>query len=163
MFSIRAPALEIVSIVIIAARPKRLIGAPYNQFVATRILDTELRPGTADNDINALRTNGTIPDGYSVNHFLTTTNKKFWFVMTDVPNGMKHFQRTPLQTGMDGDFDTGNVRYKARERYSFGVSDFLGIFGSGNITLPIGFARFVAVGGGPSGPRPVFFQPNGLF
>ena len=119
---------------IIAARPKRLIVAPYNQFVATRILDTELRPGTADNDINALRTNGTIPDGYSVNHFLTTTNKKFWFVMTDVPNGMKHFQRTPLQTGMDGDFDTGNVRYKARERYSFGVSDFLGIFGSGNIT-----------------------------
>ena len=118
---------------LIAARPKRLIVAPYNQFVATRILDTELRPGTADNDINAMRTNGTIPDGYSVNHFLTSTNKKFWFVMTDVPNGMKHFTRTPLQTGMDGDFDTGNVRYKARERYSFGVSDFLGIFGSGSI------------------------------
>ena len=107
--------------------------APYNQFVATRILDTELRTGTADNDINALRTNGTIPDGYSVNHFLTTTNKKFWFVVTDVPNGMKHFERTALQTGMDGDFDTGNVRYKARERYSFGVSDYLGIFGSGSI------------------------------
>ena len=118
---------------IIAARPKRLIVAAYNQFVATRILETELRPGTADNDINALRTNGTIPGGYSVNHFLTTTNKKFWFVMTDVPNGMKHFTRTPLQTGMDGDFDTGNVRYKARERYSFGVSDFLGIFGSGSL------------------------------
>jgi hypothetical protein len=119
---------------LIAARPRKLIVAPYNQFVATRILDTELRPGTADNDINAMRTNGTIPDGYRVNHFLTTTNKKRWFVMTDVPNGMKHFTRTALQTGMDGDFDTGNVRYKARERYSFGVSDYLGIFGSGNIT-----------------------------
>jgi len=119
---------------LIAARPRKLIVAPYNQFVATRILDTELRPGTADNDINAMRTNGTIPEGYRVNHFLTTTNKKRWFVMTDVPNGMKHFTRTALQTGMDGDFDTGNVRYKARERYSFGVSDYLGIFGSGNIT-----------------------------
>ena len=119
---------------LIAARPRRLIIAPYNQFVATRVLETELRVGTADNDINALRTNGTIPDGYSVNHFLTSTNKKFWFVITDVPNGMKHFQRTPLQTGMDGDFDTGNVRYKSRERYSFGVSDYLGIFGSGSIT-----------------------------
>lgn len=118
---------------LISARPRRLIVAPYNQFVATRILDTELRTGTADNDINALKTNGTIPDGYSVNHFLTTTNKKFWFVVTDVPNGMKHFERTALQTGMDGDFDTGNVRYKARERYSFGVSDYLGIFGSGSI------------------------------
>jgi len=119
---------------LIAARPRKLIVAPYNQFVATRILDTELRPGTADNDINAMRTNGTIPDGYSVNHFLTTANKKRWFLMTDVPNGMKHFSRTALQTGMDGDFDTGNVRYKARERYSFGVSDFLGIFGSGDIS-----------------------------
>jgi len=118
---------------LIAARPRKLIVAPYNQFVATRILDTELRSGTADNDINALRTNGTIPEGYRVNHYMTTTNKKFWFVMTDVPNGMKHFQRTPMQTGMDGDFDTGNVRYKARERYSFGVSDYLGIFGSGQI------------------------------
>ena len=118
----------------IAARPRKLIVAPYNQFVATRILDTELRPGTADNDINALRTNGTIPEGYSVNHFFTSSTKKWWFIMTDVPNGMKHFTRTPLQTGMDGDFDTGNVRYKARERYSFGVSDYLGIFGSGNVS-----------------------------
>jgi hypothetical protein len=118
----------------IAARPRKLIVAPYNQFVATRILDTELRPGTADNDINALRTNGTIPEGYSVNHYFTSSTKKWWFVMTDVPNGMKHFTRTPLQTGMDGDFDTGNVRYKARERYSFGVSDYLGIFGSGDIS-----------------------------
>ena len=119
---------------LIAARPRRLIIAPYNQFVATRVLESELRAGTADNDINALRTNGVIPDGYSVNHFITGGNKKFWFLITDVPNGMKHFQRTPIQTGMDGDFDTGNVRYKSRERYSFGVSDFLGIFGSGNIT-----------------------------
>ena len=118
----------------IAARPKRLIVAPYNQFVATRILDSELRAGTADNDINALRTNGTIPEGYSVNHFFTSANKKNWFIITDVPNGMKHFTRTPLTTGMDGDFDTGNVRYKARERYSFGVSDYLGIFGSGSVS-----------------------------
>ncbi len=119
---------------LIAARPKKLIIAPYNQFVATRVLETELRAGTADNDINALRTNGVIPGGYSVNNFLSSGNKKRWFLMTDVPNGMKMFQRTPLQTGMDGDFDTGNVRYKARERYSFGVSDYLGIFGSGDIT-----------------------------
>ena len=119
---------------LIAARPRKLICAPYNQFVATRVLETELRPGTADNDINALRSNGVIPEGYSINHYITTTNKKEWFIITDVPNGMKMFQRTALQTGMDGDFDTGNVRYKARERYSFGVSDFLGIFGSGDIS-----------------------------
>ena len=119
---------------LISARPRRLICAPYNQFVATRILETDLRVGTADNDINALRTNGAIPEGYSVNHFLTTASKKFWFIITDCPNGMKHFERVPLQTGMDGDFDTGNVRYKARERYSFGVSDYLGIFGSGPIS-----------------------------
>jgi hypothetical protein len=119
---------------LIAARPRKLICAPYNQFVATRVLETELRPGTADNDINALRTNGVIPQGYSINHYITTANKKEWFLITDVPNGMKMFQRTPLQTGMDGDFDTGNVRYKARERYSFGVSDFLGIFGSGELS-----------------------------
>ena len=118
----------------VSTSDKRLIVAPYNQFVATRILDSELRAGTADNDINALRTNGTIPEGYSVNHFFTATTKKWWFLMTDVPNGMKHFSRTPLQTGMDGDFDTGNVRYKARERYSFGVSDYLGIFGSGPVS-----------------------------
>tara|TARA_R110000751_G_scaffold18976_3_gene57260 strand:+ start:229 stop:1149 length:921 start_codon:yes stop_codon:yes gene_type:complete len=118
---------------IIAARPKKLIVAPYNQFVATRILESEFRVGTADNDINAIRTNGVIPGGYSVNHFLTSAQKKNWFLMTDVPNGMKHFTRSALTTGMDGDFDTGNVRYKARERYSFGVSDYLGIFGSGDI------------------------------
>jgi hypothetical protein len=97
-------------------------------FVATRVLQTEGRVGTADNDINAIYTNGSIPEGYSVNHYLTDTNA--WFLITDVPNGMKHFERSALENSMDGDFDTGNVRYKARERYSFGVSDPLGIFGS---------------------------------
>jgi len=113
---------------LIAARPRRLIVPPALQFVATRLLETDGRVGTSDNDINALRNNGSIPEGYSVNHFLTDTNA--FFVITDVPNGMKHFNRTALETSMDGDFDTGNVRYKARERYSFGVSDPLGIYGS---------------------------------
>jgi hypothetical protein len=96
--------------------------------VATRILETELRVGTTDNDINAIKNNGSIPGGYTVNHWLTDTNA--WFLTTDVPNGLKHFVRTPLSTSMDADFDTGNARYKARERYSFGWSDFLGVFGS---------------------------------
>jgi hypothetical protein len=113
---------------LIAAKPKKLIVPPALMFVATRLLETELRVGTTDNDINALKNNGSIPEGYTVNHFLTDTNA--WFLTTDVPNGLKHFVRTPLNTSMDGDFDTGNVRYKARERYSFGVSDPLGIFGS---------------------------------
>jgi len=113
---------------LIAARPRKLIVPPDLMFVAQRILATELRPATADNDINALKSMGVIPEGFSVNHYLTDTNA--WFLMTDVPNGMKHFVRAPLETSMDGDFDTGNVRYKARERYSFGVSDPLGIFGS---------------------------------
>jgi len=113
---------------LIAAKPKKLIVPPNLMFVATRLLETELRVGTADNDINALKNNGSIPGGYTVNHFLTDTNA--WFLTTDVPNGMKHFVRTPLQNSMDGDFDTGNVRYKARERYSFGWSDPLGMFGS---------------------------------
>ena len=113
---------------LIAAKPKKLIVPPSLMFVATRLLETELRVGTTDNDINALKSNGSIPGGYTVNHFLTDTNG--WFLLTDVPNGLKHFVRTPLQNSMDGDFDTGNVRYKARERYSFGVSDPLGIFGS---------------------------------
>ena len=113
---------------LIAARPRRLIVPPALQFVATRLLETEGRVGTADNDINALRNNGSIPEGYSVNHFLTDTNA--FFLITDVPNGMKHFERTALETSIDGDFDTGNVRYKARARYSFGVSDPLGIYGS---------------------------------
>ncbi len=113
---------------LIAARPRRLIVPPALMFVATRLLETDGRTGTADNDINALRNNGSIPEGYSVNHYLTDDNA--WFIITDVPNGMKHFERTSMSTSMDGDFDTGNVRYKARERYSFGVSDPLGIYGS---------------------------------
>ena len=113
---------------LIAAQPRKLIIPPALQFVATRLLDTEGRVGTADNDINALRNNGSIPEGYSVNHYLTDVNG--WFLMTDVPNGLKHFTRSPMATSMDADFDTGNSRYKARERYSFGVSDPLGIYGS---------------------------------
>jgi hypothetical protein len=113
---------------LIAAKPRKLIVPPALMFVSTRLLETELRVSTADNDINALKNNGSIPDGYTVNHYLTDPNA--WFLSTDVPNGLKHFVRTPMSTGMDGDFDTGNVRYKARERYSFGVSDPLGIFGS---------------------------------
>ena len=113
---------------LIAARPRKLIVPPALMFVATRLLQTDLRVGTADNDINALNTNGSIPEGYRVNHYLTDNDA--FFLTTDVPNGMKHFVRTPMQTSMDGDFDTGNVRYKARERYSFGVSDPLGMFGS---------------------------------
>jgi hypothetical protein len=113
---------------LIAAKPRKLIVPPPLQFVATRLLETELRVGTTDNDVNALKTNGSIPDGYRVNHFLTDPDA--WFLTTDVPNGLKHFVRTPMSTSMDGDFDTGNVRYKARERYSFGFSDPLGVFGS---------------------------------
>tara|TARA_R110002051_G_scaffold303835_1_gene372932 strand:- start:855 stop:1766 length:912 start_codon:yes stop_codon:yes gene_type:complete len=113
---------------LIAARPRRIIVPPDLMFVSSRILDSELRPSTADNDINAIKNNGTIPEGYKVNHYLTDTNA--WFIITDVPNGMKHFERASMTTSMDGDFNTGNVRYKARERYSFGVSDPLGIFGS---------------------------------
>jgi len=113
---------------LIAAKPRKLVVPPALQFVATRLLETELRVGTNDNDINALKNNGSIPEGYAINHFLTDTNA--WFLTTDVPNGMKHFERTPLQNSMDGDFDTGNVRYKSRERYSFGWSDPLGMYGS---------------------------------
>ena len=113
---------------LIAARPRKLIVPPALMFVATRLLQTELRTGTADNDTNALRSNGSIPEGYRVNHYLTDTDA--FFITTDIPNGMKHFERTTMSTSMDGDFDTGNVRYKARERYSFGVSDPLGIYGS---------------------------------
>tara|TARA_R110000824_G_scaffold72101_1_gene184224 strand:- start:5274 stop:6191 length:918 start_codon:yes stop_codon:yes gene_type:complete len=113
---------------LIAARPKKLIVPPALQFVAERILKSDLRVGTADNDLNALKSLSSIPDGYAINHFLTDTDA--WFIKTDVPDGMKHFNRVSLATGMDGDFDTGNVRYKARERYSFGVSDPLGMYGS---------------------------------
>ena len=113
---------------LIAARPKKLVVPPSLQFVATRLLETELRVGTADNDINAIKNNGSIPDGYTVNNFLTDNDA--WFLTTDVPNGLKMFVRTPMSTSMDGDFDTGNVRYKARERYSFGWSDPLGMYAS---------------------------------
>ena len=113
---------------LIAAKPRKLIVPPALQFVATRLLETELRVGTNDNDVNAIKNNGSIPEGYTINHFLTDTNA--WFLTTDVPNGMKHFVRSPMAQSMDGDFDTGNVRYKARERYSFGWSDPLGMYGS---------------------------------
>jgi len=113
---------------LLAAKPRKLILPPALTFVATRLLETTQRVGTADNDINALKSNGSIPEGYTVNHWLTDTNQ--WFLTTDVPNGLKMFVRAPMTTKMDGDFDTGNVRYKARERYSFGVSDPLAIYGS---------------------------------
>lgn len=113
---------------LIAAKPKKLIVPPALMFVAKRLLDTELRVGTTDNDINAIKQMGAIPEGYTVNHFLTDSNG--WYLTTDVPNGLKHFERMALVNSMDGDFDTGNVRYKARERYSFGWSDPLGIWGS---------------------------------
>jgi hypothetical protein len=113
---------------LIAAKPKKLVVPPALQFVATRLLETELRVGTNNNDINAIKNNGSVSEGYTINHFLTDTNA--WFLTTDVPNGLKHFVRTPLSNSMDGDFDTGNVRYKSRERYSFGWSDPLGIYGS---------------------------------
>lgn len=113
---------------LISARPTKLIVPPDLMFVATRILQSDLRTGTADNDVNAIKSLSTIPQGYRVNHYLT--DEDAYFLMTDVPNGFKHFVRTPLSQSMDGDFDTGNVRYKSRERYSFGVSDPLGTFGS---------------------------------
>ena len=112
----------------IAARGMKMIIPPQLQFTADRLMKSEGRTGTADNDINAVRNMGMIPEGYTVNHFLTSAKK--WFIKTDVPNGLKHFVRSPIKTSMEGDFDTGNVRYKARERYVFGFSDPRGIFGS---------------------------------
>jgi hypothetical protein len=117
---------------LIAAKPRKLVIPPSLMFVADRLLETSLRVGTADNDINAIKNMGAVPEGYTVNHFLTDSNA--WFLMTDVPNGLKHFERVAMNTSMDGDFDTGNVRYKARERYSFGWSDPLGIWGSAGST-----------------------------
>ena len=117
---------------LIAAKPRKLIVPPALMFVAKRLLDTELRVGTTDNDINAIKQMGAIPEGYTVNHFLTDNNG--WYLTTDVPNGLKHFERMALVNSMDGDFDTGNVRYKALERYSFGWSDPLGIWGSAGST-----------------------------
>ena len=114
---------------LISARPKKLIIPPDLQFTASRLLETEGRVGTADNDINTIKTNGVVPEGYTINHYLTDTGN--WFLTTDIPNGLKHFTRAKMTTGMDADFDTGNSRYKARERYSFGVSDPLAIVGEG--------------------------------
>jgi len=135
--SLEAAVIQIAALtdergLLIAGKPRKLIVPPALQFTATRLLETSLRVGTADNDINALKNNGSIPEGYTVNNYLTDTNA--WFLCTDVPNGLKHFIRSPLENKMDGDFDTGNVRYKARERYSFGWSDPLGMFGSSGST-----------------------------
>lgn len=113
---------------LIAAKPRKLLVPPALQFVATRLLETEGRVGTTDNDLNALKSNGAIPEGYAINHFFTDNNA--WFLTTDVPNGLKHFVRQALVTSSDSDFDTGNMRFKARERYSFGWSDSLGTYGS---------------------------------
>ena len=112
----------------IAARGMKMIIPSELQFTADRLMKSEGRTGTADNDINAVKNMGMVPQGYTVNHFLT--NAKKWFIKTDVPNGLKHFVRSPIKTSMEGDFDTGNVRYKARERYVFGFSDPRGVFGS---------------------------------
>ena len=109
-------------------KARRLIVPPALQFVADRIINTPGRVGTSDNDINAIRNMSAVPDGYAVNHYLTDTDA--FFLRTDAPNGLKHFVRTPVSTGMEGDFESGNVRYKARERYSFGWSDWRGIYGS---------------------------------
>ena len=112
----------------INAQARKLIIPTALQFVADRLLETPGRVGTADNDINALRNMGMVPEGYTVNHYLTDTDA--FFLTTDVPNGLKHFVRSPVSTSMEGDFETGNVRYQARARYSFGFSDWRGIFGS---------------------------------
>jgi len=111
----------------IAARGIKMIVPSANQYQAERLLKSQGRTQTADNDVNAIVSMGMIPQGYRVNHFLNDSDS--WYIITDVPNGMKHFERTPLTTSMEGDFDTGNVRYKARERYVFGASDFRGIYG----------------------------------
>jgi hypothetical protein len=112
----------------IAMKGQKLILPVNSQFIADRILESTLRVGTADNDINALKNMGMLPGGYTVNHYLTDTDA--WFIKTDCPNGLKHFVRSALATGMEGDFDTGNMRYKARERYSFGYSDPRAAYGS---------------------------------
>jgi hypothetical protein len=113
---------------IIALRGMKLIIPPQLQFVADRLLESTLRVGTADNDVNAIRNMGMLPEGYTINHFLTDPDA--FFIKTDAPNGFKHFERTPLSTNMEADFDSGNMRFKARERYSFGYSDPRAVFGS---------------------------------
>ena len=131
--SVEAAVIQIAAWVderglLIAARPRKIVTPPSYMFVTKRLFGGDERPGTADRDINALKALGTFPQGCTVNHFLTDTNA--WFILTDVPNGMKHFERVKLSTSMEGDFETGNVRYKARERYSFGWSDPMGVWGS---------------------------------
>lgn len=113
---------------LIAAKPVKMVIPPALQFIAERLMKTQLRVGTSDNDINAVVSMGAVPGGYTVNNFLTDTNA--WYIRTDVPNGLKMFVRSPMSTGMDNDFDTGNARFKARERYSMGYSDSLGMWGS---------------------------------
>jgi phage major head subunit gpT-like protein len=113
---------------LVAAKPRKLVIPPGLTFIATRLLKTELRPGTADNDVNALRSVGVVPEGFTVNHYLTDPDA--WFLLTDVPNGLKHFVRAAMKNSMEEDFETGNAKYKARERYSFGCSDPLGVWGT---------------------------------
>ena len=115
----------------IALSGRKMIIPKELQFTAERLMKSPLRTGTADNDINALASMGMVPEGYRINHFLTDSDS--FYILTDVPNGMKHFVRSPIKTAMEGDFDTGNVRFKARERYSFGFSDPRAIFGNGNL------------------------------
>ena len=112
----------------VAAMPVKLVIPTNLQFTATRLLNSQYKTGVADNDISAIVHNNTVRDGYTINHYLTDVNA--WFLTTDIPNGLKYFERVGLSTSMDGDFDSGNVRYKSRERYSFGVSDYLGVYGS---------------------------------
>ena len=112
----------------VAVQARKMIIPKELQFTAERLMKTTLRTGTADNDTNAIRSMGMVPEGYKVNHFLTDSDA--WFLLTDAPNGLKMFNRSPVKTAFEGDFDTGNVRYKARERYSFGWSDPRGIYGS---------------------------------
>lgn len=113
---------------LINARVRKMLVAVDNQYVATRVLDTQLQPGTANNDVNAIRVMAAVPEGFTVNHYLTDPDA--WFLETDVPNGAKYFNRVPVSEDSDGDFDTGNIRYRMRERYSFGVSDYLALWGS---------------------------------
>lgn len=113
---------------LINARIRKMLVAVDNQYVATRVLDTQLQPGTANNDVNAIRVTAAVPEGFAVNHYFTDPDA--WFLMTDVPNGAKYFNRVPVSEDSDGDFDTGNIRYRQRERYSFGVSDYLAFWGS---------------------------------
>jgi len=115
----------------IALSGRKMIIPKELQFTAERLMKSPLRTGTADNDINAINNMGMIPEGYRVNNFLTDTDS--FFILTDVPNGFKHFERSPIKTALEGDFDTGNVRFKARERYSFGFSDPRCVFGNGNL------------------------------